>query len=302
MKVARTFVVTEGALLDSNVPETEAAWAAGSYAKDAVVYRPVDGIHRRFVSLVATNTADPADGDATKWRDDGPTNRWAVFDQRQQQQTTNADSLYYKLQLAGRIDAFYAANISGETLRLRLTDPADGGAVRYDQTFLITSDSGITDWLAWTVEPIVSLRDFGRTDLPALYSDLILEVWIVDTGSTVACGELVTGLTRELGGTQWGATLGNKSYSSLGEDTFGSDDIVKRGKKRTAEFDVVVDNFHLDEVTTLLDDLDATAVLFIGHESFAAFFIFGVLTSWKEVVRVKQRTFLNISLQSFTRS
>ncbi|MBW8814041.1 MAG: hypothetical protein JF588_11505 [Caulobacterales bacterium] len=300
MRVARAFTVDDTALVSSNVAETETAWTAGSYSIGDIRRRTVDGVHRRFKSLVNTNTADPADGDATKWEDEGPTNRWAMFDQRLQAQTSNADSIDVQLQIVGRIDCVYVGNVSGQTLRIKATDASEG--VVYDQTYSLVSASGITDWWTWFMEPIVGLRDLGRMDLPAGYSDLLLQVTISAPGATALCGELVTGLTRDLGGTRWGGGLGNKSYSTIGEDTFGDDFLIKRGKKRTGDFDVIVDTRHLDEVTTLLDDLDATAVLFVAHEDYAAMFIFGVLLSWKEVVSFKNQTALNVSLQSFTRT
>lgn len=124
---------------------------------------------------------------------------------------------------------------------------------------------------------------------------------ISDPGETVKCGELVVALMADIGGTQWGAGLGNKSYSRIEEDDFGRDDIVKRGVKRTGEFGVIVDNRDLDDVTNLLDDCDGQAVLYIGDDRYAAMFIFGLLLSWREVVQWPEYTSLSMTLQSFVR-
>jgi hypothetical protein len=302
LKLCRAFVVDDTALVSSNVAETEAAWLVGTtYASGNVVRRTVDGVHRRFASAINSNVGnDPALLDPSKWTDQGPTNRWKMLDQRLQLQTANPDTIYKKIQVVGRISVVYVGNVAGQTLRVVCTDAIDG--VVYDKTVNLVSTSGITDWARWFREPITPLRDKGLTDLPSGYSDLLVEVTIDNTGATALCGELTTGLLADLGGTKYGGKLGTTSYSRLGDDTFGDDFLIKRGKKRTGAFDILVDNRHLDEVTTLLDDLDATAVLFVANERYAAMFIFGVLLDWSQTVSWPTRTALSVNLQSFTRT
>jgi hypothetical protein len=173
--------------------------------------------------------------------------------------------------------------------------------VRYDRTVNLVSTSRITSWARWYREPIRLLNDKGLTDLPSGFTDLVLEVTISDPGETVLVGEIVPAFMAEIGGTQWGGRLGNKSYSRIAEDDFGEDFITRRGRKRQGGFGVIVDNRDLDDVTTLLDDCDGRAVLYIADDRYNSMFLFGLLNTWSELVTWPTRTALSMDIQSFVR-
>ena len=92
MKLIRPTALTDAMLSSSTAPENDyAAWGSGTaYAVGARVI--LTSTHRRYEALAASTGVNPA-SDPTKWLDIGPTNRWAMFDQRVGTATTRAGSL-----------------------------------------------------------------------------------------------------------------------------------------------------------------------------------------------------------------
>ena len=92
MKLIRPTTLTDAMLTSSTAPENDhPVWASGTaYALGAKVI--LTATHRRYEALVASTGVNPA-SDPTKWLDLGPTNRWAMFDDRVGTATTKAGSL-----------------------------------------------------------------------------------------------------------------------------------------------------------------------------------------------------------------
>jgi hypothetical protein len=163
-------------------------------------------------------------------------------------------------------------NISGSTARITVTDDVDG--VVYDETFSLISTAGITDWYDYFFEPVERVTDFSVTNLPP-YADPTINVTIAETGASVKCGELVIGLSKDLGVTGMGASVGIKDYSVKQADDLGSFTIVERAFAKTANFTVLVDAAKVDAVQRTLATYRATPVLYVGDEGYGATAVFG---------------------------
>jgi len=85
--------------------------------------------HKIYESLQAGNTNHVPRNSATWWLDTGSTNRWKMFDQSINSQTTNADSIQVTLATTGLCDSVALLNISAATARFRMTDSASGVVV-----------------------------------------------------------------------------------------------------------------------------------------------------------------------------
>lgn len=300
MKIVRPIQVTT-ANLTSDVAQTETLWASGTtYAAAAAVYEVIDGVPMRFVSKTSGNIGNRPSLDLTEvnWDPQGPTNRWAMFDGTIQTQTTKANSLTVSIQLAAdqAIDTVRLANVSAASLTVTLTDAVDG--VVYSQTFDLTSTLGIDDYLPYFSEPIVRVRGKTVVDLPALYTGALLTITLAAPGETVACGLCLAGLSRTLGGTQWGAELGFRDLSVKGEDDFGGLVVVKRAFKRTLDLNVVVQAGMVDELQRLLEEYRAEPVLFIGDQAYDTMAIYGFVKAFKTQVTTPTRSFSSISVES----
>lgn len=302
MKLIRPVTITDAVLASSNVTESETAWsAATTYALGNVCYEVVDSVHQKFTSKQNSNLNHQPSLDTTEtwWTANGPTNRWEMFDVAIQSQTTRADSIVVQLDLPAseRVDTVALLNLAGSAAQVTITDATDG--VVYDQTHSLVSPSGITDWYAYFFEPIARLRDLVLTELPP-YAGAVIDVSITETGATVACGVLLVGFSKSLGGARWGAQLGIRDYSVKDEDAFGNLGVVERAYRKRASFSVILPNGFLDELVTLLADYRATPALWVGSGDYAAMAIWGFVKDWSVEVPYPDRSLCSLEIESLT--
>jgi len=302
MKLIRPVPVADVNLLSSSVTETDyAAWSSGTTygLGDRAIYVVAD-THWIVESLQAGNighTPTGADTD-TWWLKLGATNRWKMFDGAVQSQTTAADEIVVELSSAtNRIDSIALFNVDCASARVRVIDATDG--VVYDQTKNMVSPSGITDWYAFSFEPIVRIRDYVFTDLPP-YLNATIEVTLTDAGGTAKCGACVPGLSRTLGLTQYGVEVGILDNSVKEQDAFGNFTILERAYSKWAAFPVLVAKTMVDELQILLAAYRATAVVVVGSEEYGATMTYGYYTRMRTVIPYPTETVLSIEFEGLT--
>lgn len=273
MKIIRPVQVTDAVLGSSNVPETEPAWVVGTtYAKDAVVRGVAPGNpHGLYLSLQDANVGH-AVTDPIWWVEMGPTNRWAMFDGSNSTQTKNPDSIDVVLDTTSRVNSLALLNISAGSVRVMMTDPAEG--VVYEQTFGLVSNAGTIDWWSYFFEPISRKTDLIVTDLPP-YAGVSIAVELLGFGSTVRIGALVVGLSKEIGDTSMGASVGIQDYSRKEQNPFGDFILVERAYSKRANFTVWVPRNMTDELQRLLASYRATPIVYVGSDDFGSTVVFG---------------------------
>lgn len=302
MKIVRPFTINDAALLSSNVPETDYAAYSGAttYALgDRAIYIATN-THWIVESLQNSNTGHTPTGlsSDTYWLKIGETNKWAMFNQSIQSQTSQADSVDVTFEnLVDRINTVALYNINASTARVTVTDATDG--VVFDQTVSLVSPSGINDWYAYFFEPIARLKDYTFTDLPP-YLGADIRVILSDPGGTVLCGACVPGLSREIGGTQYGASVGIQDYSIKQADQFGNYSILERAYNKRAVFTIMIDNQLVDEVQNILSEYRATPAIYIGSDDFASLSIYGFFKDFSTVIAYPSHSLTSIELEGLT--
>lgn len=291
--------VTDAVLTDTSVAESEAAWAIGTtYALGNVVKRTLDNVHRRWISAQNTNLAhDPATDDGTWWTDDGPTNRWAMFEAALQVQTAAADEIEVELTPGAWADTLAALNISAAAAHVKIEVPGEVDPV-LDEDYTLVDCTGITGWWEYFTTPIVRKRDFILQGLP-VDVDAVITFTLTAVGETVRCGVLLAGFAIPLGNTQWGSRMGIRDYSLKTDDPFGGITITPRGYRKRATFTVIGENTALDQVVNLLTDARATPTLFIGNNTYGSSCIYGFATDWNVETSLPPDLFLlSLELES----
>lgn len=302
MKIVRPIDILDANLLSSNVTENDyAAWsAATTYALgDRAIYVIAD-THWIVESLQAGNLNHTPTGATTDtwWLLVGNTNRWKMFDGVVQSQTTNADSIEVTIEsTTERIDSIALFNIDCASVQVTVTDAVDG--LVYDETVNMVAPSGITDWYAYFFEPITRITDYVFTELPP-YLGADIAVTITDTGATAKCGALVAGLSRNIGGTMYGAQTGIQDYSIKQVDAFGNYSILERAYNKRASFQVRVENSMIDELQTILAGYRATPVVYVGSDDYASTMIYGYYKDFSTVISYPRVSILNIELEGLT--
>lgn len=302
MKIVRIRDLLDASFVSSTIAENDhAAWdVATTYGLgDTRIYVAAD-THWIVESLQAGNTGHVPTGLAsdTWWLKTGNTNRWKMFDGSVQSQSSAADEIEVAVNFqTQRISAVMLLNVDCATAQVTAVSAADG--LVYDETKTMVSPSGITDWYSYFFEPITRIHDYAFTDIPP-YLDLDITVTLTDTGGTVLCGACLFGLSRTIGGTQYGAQMGIIDYSRKEVDAFGNYTVLERAYSKRASFQVEVANTLVDELQTILAGYRATAAVYIGSDEYASSMLYGFYKDFDVVLQYRDRSILSINIDGLT--
>lgn len=265
MKLIRPTTLTDVMLTSSTAPENDhPVWASGTaYAVGARVI--LTATHRRYEALVASTGVNPAT-DPTKWLDLGPTNRWAMFDDRVGTATTRTGSLQVVL-APGATDGVALIDTNAESATVTLT--VSGTTLYIKTQSFNVGGTAIDNWFSWFFEPVGRKSSLLFLDVP-VYEAGVLTVTVArdNPADLVSCGALLLGRQFTIGETEHGADIGIIDYSRKETDQFGVTSVVERAFAKRMTARVVMPTSAIDDVARNLAALRASPVLWIGSESF----------------------------------
>lgn len=294
MKIIRPVELGKGlTLVSSNAPEADPDWdPTVTYALAARV--SFGG--RVFESAQAGNvghaTTDPA-----WWTDMGPTNPYAMFDQSNSTQTTNATLIEAVVTATGRIDGIALLNLSAASVEIEMSTGTDG--VFFDQTFNMVSSSGINNWYDYFYEPISRKFDLVLTGVPN-YANPTITLRVREPGGIAKVGVAIIGRVKDLGEVVAGAKTGIQDFSRKETDDFGNFIIVKRAYAKRGTFQLFVDNARVDEISMILAEYRAEPVLWIGSEQYSSTWIYGFYRDFSTELVFPYQSYLNLELEGLT--
>lgn len=275
--------------------ETYAEYNAGTtYALNHIVISTTTD--HAYQSMQAANTGH-ALTDPAWWLDLGPTNRFKMFDQSNTSQTINGGSIDVTVQVDGRANSVSLLNIVGTTLQVIISTTEDG--VIYSETVNLVSSGGVTNWWEYFFLPVTRYGDWTFDDLPS-NNNPIIRVILTEAGGVAKMGSLVTGLSRNIGQVIYPSSIGIQDYSRKETDEFGNYTIVQRDFAKRASLKVAVQENNIDALTTILADLRATPVVFIGVEQYRATWIYGFYKDWSWQLAGPNESYLNLELEGLT--
>lgn len=298
MKIIRPMDVNDAHFVSSTVAENDYAAYSGATTyglADRVISVSTD-VHLVYESVQAANTGH-ALTDTLWWLQVGATNRWKMFDGSVSAQTSATSEIDVTVTADGRADTVSLINIEAASARVIVTDAIDGTI--YDETQLTTADAGITDWYAYFFEPIVRNHDLFFGDILP-YSGATIRIILSDSGETVLCGECIIGLSKLIGGTQYGATVGIRDFSVKTEDDFGNFTILERAFAKRATFNVMVAAAYVDTLQELLADLRATPSLYIGSDSYRATVVYGFYKDFDIEIAYREYSMCSLTIEGLT--
>jgi len=268
MKVVKPTPIVAAILVSTDATEPHSAWAAAS-AYSVGDKRILTSTQRIYYRLLAGTSATSPDADAVNWLDVGPTNTWAMFDGEISTQTSKASSLTVVLK-PGYTNSLALFNLEGASLAITVRDALAGAIVYGDVTLtgpkLINLDGTvITDWYQYFFEAFVQRSEVVLTDLPT-YSNAHITITL-SGGTTVKCGNCLVGTFYDLGGTQYGATVGITDYSRKDTDAFGVTTFTRRAYSKRMSARMMLANTQINKVQRVLADLRATPCAWIGTDA-----------------------------------
>lgn len=297
MKLIRPIPVTDAMLTGSSVSENDhPVWSSGTaYGAGAKVILPAT--HRRYEALVSSTGVNPA-GDPTKWLDLGPTNRWAMFDDRVGTATTRTSSVQTILS-PGAIDAVALIDTDAESATVTLS--ADG-VQHYSRTQSFNlGGNAIDNWFSWFFEPIGRKSTLLFLDVP-VYANGVVTVTINrdNPADIVSCGTLLVGRQLSIGETEHGADIGIIDYSRKEADQFGVVSVVQRAFAKRMTARVVMQTDAVDDVHRNLAALRATPVLWIGSEAFESLTVFGFYKEFSIDLSYPTVSYCSLTIEGLT--
>ena len=271
----------------------------GTSGSQSGVHTALSRVHRIYESLQASNLAryPLLASSSTWWVYVGDTNRWKMFDASVSSQTSNLTTIDVTLAASGRINSVVLLNVSAASAQITMTDPTDG--VVYDVTTSLISDSGILDWYAYFFEAIERVVDLATTSLPP-YTNASIRIVLTDTGNTVLCGACILGLSKDIGSTQYGLSVGIQDYSIKQRDTFGNYTILERAFNKRADMTVWVQNQLVDKLQALLAQYRAAPIVYIGEATFGSTIVYGFYKDFTVSIAYHTVSICTISLEGLT--
>ena len=298
--IVKPLTITDTILSATDIPEADhAAWNSGTtYAlADRVI---LVSTHKIYQSLQASNTNNPPASSPTWWVEVSPTNRWKPFDtSNSTQMTVTAASAYYELTPGQAVNALALLNVSANSARVRVTDPAAG--VVKDETYSLTGSILIADWFEYFFATVSALDQLIVTDLPP-YALATLRVDFTANGAgTVNCGVLLIGYQASFGrGIQYGASGGIQDYSRKETNQWGDTVLTQRAFARRRDWSLFVDNTEIDGLERALIAVRATPCLWVGYSGFALTSIFGFYKDFEIVISYPEQSDCTLSIEGMT--
>lgn len=263
--------LTDAMLVSSTAPEADfAVWAAGTFAVGAKRIMTT-GIHRIYECLLAHTSTDASgapnlntSGTAPKWLEIGPTNKWAMFDDKIGTVSTLESPLTVVIN-PGPVSGLALLELKGRTAEVTLKDQS-GGTVVYSRTVDLDGTI-VTSFFDWFFAEFAQQTDLTLTDLPSQFFNGELTVSVTSTAGAVSCGVCLVGKVSSLGQTQQGATIGIISYSVKQTDAFGNLTIVKRQNSKRGSFRMIVEKADLNRVYRTLAAADSVLCIYVATEA-----------------------------------
>lgn len=269
-----------------------AVWSnATPYATGAQVSRlTTHKIYQRINA--ATPVADAAlpEADATKWVEVSSTNKWRMFDQANESQSS-IDSLLVAVLRPGTVaDTVGLLNVEGVEARCIVP------GTPYDVTINLTTRI-VSNWLEYFTEPFDTKPDAVFTGLP-LRSANQPNIIVSNPGGVARVGNCIIGRSKDIGGVQFGATAGIIDYSQKKTNDFGYTTVVKRAFSKRMNVALLVNADKVDDLQRLLAEYRATPVLWVGAGSlYGALIVYGFYRSFEIVIAYPRQSLCNMQIE-----
>lgn len=294
MKIIIPATITSGMVTANTAVDAHATYNAGTtYALNAMVTYNL----RYYKSLQAANTGHtPGDvASVAWWSDQGPSNKWAMFDPAVNTQTTASDTLSFTVT---PITASAIGLVNITAAEVVVAAVYDGDTI-YTRTVSMWDTGVVGDWGDYFFAEPEYAADLSLTDLPVV-PGLAITVTLNRTGGTVGVGAVVMGKPLDAGLEQYGLKREGTDYSKVVFDEYGAVSITKRAYAKKFSTQVLVPNRRLNVLTKRLDQIASTPVLVIGANCIYNSLIVYGLVSYSLDLALYQYSYISFEVKGLT--
>lgn len=187
--------------------------------------------------------------------------------------TSNPESIDLTIRPGKRINAVGLVGVYASSVRIIMTVPGVTDPV-YDKTFAMSSKAG-GSWYQYYFGQFVTKDNLAEFYLPP-FSNADIRVIVSAPGGTARVGMMVVGWAKTIGTAVYGTSLGRKKYSTIKEEFDGSMTITPRGRRKSIDFQVVLQADQISSVQRTLDDVDDMPSLYVGSSDLDYTVIVGI--------------------------
>ena len=260
MKVIKPTTMVAGMIQYSSTTELYATYSAvTAYTTGTKV------VYGNYIYTATTSTTgNQPDISPAQWSVFGPSNKWAAFDPQVSTASEDLGDIEFKV-ATGNCDSLALVNLTGTKARVIIKDGIAGPTV-YDSGDITLDRAVITDWYLYFFEPFTQVNTLVLSGLPS-YVNASMDIKVSAAPLTVvAIGNVSFGNAANIGGAQYGTTLGITDYSRKNTDEFGVTTFVKRSFSSRVNTKLWVLNTDFDRVYGVLADLRATPCMWVGTD------------------------------------
>jgi len=325
LKVLKPIALTDAMLYSHSMPEADhAAWvSATAYTVGTRVIRA--STHRIYQCAVAATTADttPPESDAAHWVEVGPTNRWAMFDQRVSTATVgNASGLSVVLKPVGRCNGLALMDlVNVRSCTVTVSWPQTGGsnstkteeyaygitqttvttATQVTVTFDITlTNRNVSNWTEFFLEPFAIKTDAFVGFPSRANTTITLTMPAPDAGDAPPqIGALMFGNFIELGDTGYGVSAGAESYTKINTDEWGISTITERDYVKRVQYPVTVPNYGIRRAFSALAEIKSEPAVFVGSDDYryTPFTVYGLVEDFSLGLEFSTYSIVNVTVK-----
>ncbi len=325
LKIMQPIKLTSAMLLSCSIPENDhAEWSAAStYATGARVIRTTTHRIYQAVADITGNASNAApEADKTRWVEIGPTNRWAMFDQRISTRSVGTGAgLSVQIQ-PGRCNGVALmdmVNIPEYTLKVRW--PATNGVLKdetseyaygitlrtvFTATEVVLTYSvnlrtrNVNSWKEYFLEPYAIKSDSFIGFASRADATITLTVPAAVVGDPVPeIGAFMLGNYIEVGTTGRDVNASAESYTLINTDDWGISTIVERDYIKRVSYPVLVPNYGLNRAFSTMAELQSKPAVFVGSDDFryTSFTVYGVVENFNVGVDNGIYSILNVTVK-----
>lgn len=242
---------------------------------------------------LTNNTNKPPNLNPTDWKFLGTANKYKMFDQFLNTQTSRTGTIEVEIVAYGS-SGLYLGNIDATTVSIEVVNN-DTLSVIETSTHAMYAD--VMDWLDyfygdWLDEKNDSVL-YERTTLTQNISYLIT----FDNGASLAkCGIFFAGKVKEIGNTKYGVSIGALDYSTVATDTSSGATYLSRGNyAKTLDVDIFTHTSSAKAVYNALTSARGLPIVFIG-ESYDILNVYGYIQKHETLLNSPVETAITVQV------
>ena len=279
MKVVPGIEITPAKMIVNAIPDMDYPAYDPLKAYEIGEYVTIDRIN--YQALVAHTNRNPVTDTVSPaaWQNLGWVNKYRMFNKNIGNTwkigtfTSNPESIDLTIRPGKRINAIGLVGVYASSVQIIMTVPGVTDPV-YDKTFSMSIKAG-GSWYQYYFGQFTTKDNLAEFDLPP-FSNADIRVIVSAPGGTARVGMMVIGWAKNIGTAVYGTSLGRKKYSTIREEFDGSMTITPRGRRKSIDFQVVLQADQISSVQRTLDDVDDMPSLYVGSSELEYTVIVGI--------------------------